>query len=65
MADSSPSGGVGAAIRYIFVLSFLLILVAYYLGSTNVIDSLGRNVTGLVNATTGRNAQGQFAGYPH
>ena len=53
------------ALRYIFILSFILILVAYYLGSTNVINSLGSNLTGLVNTVTGRNAQGQFAGYPH
>lgn len=57
--------GVGAAIRYIFILSFLLILVAYYLGSTNVINAFGSNLTGLINTSTGRTANGQFAGYAH
>ena len=52
------------ALRYIFVLSFILILVAYWAGSTQVISSLGGNLTGLINTVTGRNAQGQFAAYP-
>jgi hypothetical protein len=51
------------ALRYIFILSFVLILVAYYLGATNVIGSLGSNIDGLINTVTGRTANGQFAGY--
>jgi len=53
-----------AAIRYIFVLSFVLILVAYYVGSTNLIDTLRKAGVSLINAGTGRNVNGDFAGYP-
>ena len=53
------------ALRYIFILSFVLILVAYYLGSTNVLNALGSNLIGLIDTATGRTANGQFAGYPH
>lgn len=49
---------------YLFALSALLIVVAYFTGSTSVISAFS---TGLVNvgyAFTGRTPQGQFAAYP-
>lgn len=55
---------VDSAIRYIFVLSLILIIVAYYVGSQNVLSTLGGTTTSLLNTATGRNAQGQFASYP-
>jgi hypothetical protein len=53
------------ALRYIFVLSLILILVAYYAGSTNLASTIGQQVNSLILTSTGRNAQGQFANYPH
>lgn len=52
------------ALRYIFVLSFILIIVAYYAGSINVIGTGGQTATNLIYASTGRTPQGQFASYP-
>lgn len=55
---------VDSAIRYIFVLSLILILVAYFAGSKQVIGSLASATGGLINTSTGRNSQGNFASYP-
>lgn len=52
------------ALRYIFVLSFILIIVAYYAGTQNVITTTGSALTGLSYAVTGRTQQGNFAAYP-
>lgn len=51
-------------IRYLFILSLVLIGVAYYVGSTNLLKTgfSGLNQIGLT--FTGRNAAGQFANYP-
>lgn len=56
MADST--------IRYIFLLSALLIVVAYFVGAATETNSLAAGVTKLVYAVTGRNTTGQFAAYP-
>lgn len=55
---------IDKALFYIFFLSLVLVLVAYYLGTRQVLDSLFAGVTGLINTATGRNASGQFAAYP-
>lgn len=56
MADST--------IRYIFLLSALLIVVAYFVGAATETNSLANGMTKLVMAITGRNpSTGQFAGY--
>lgn len=55
---------VDSAIRYIFVISLVLIIVAYWLGSQKVLTTLGTTTGSLINTATGRNAQGQFAAYP-
>jgi hypothetical protein len=51
-------------IRYIFLLSALLILVAYFVGAATDTNSLANGLVKLTYAVTGRNAQGQFAAYP-
>lgn len=52
------------ALYYIFILSLVLIVVVYFAGSTNVLQTLGTQFGNLLNISTGRNTQGQFAGYP-
>ena len=51
-------------IRYIFILAFVLIVVAYWAGSTKVLGSLFSGTTALDYAVTGRDASGKFAAYP-
>lgn len=53
-----------STIRYIFLLSALLIVVAYFVGAATETNTLAAGITKLIYAVTGRNAQGQFAGYP-
>lgn len=52
------------ALRYIFVLSFILIIVAYYAGSKQILTTGGTVAVNLLNASTGRTSSGTFAGYP-
>ena len=52
------------ALNYIFWLSLILIAVAYYAGSTKVLNAIGQNVGSLMLTATGRNANGDFAAYP-
>ena len=52
------------ALYYIFILSLVLIAVAYYAGTSNVLQTLGTQFGNLLNISTGRTTQGQFAGYP-
>lgn len=56
MADST--------IRYIFLLSALLIVVAYFVGAATETNSLANGIVKLMYAATGRSPSGQFAGYP-
>jgi len=52
------------ALTYIFWLSLFLIAVAYYAGTTKILNAAGSNVGSLILTSTGRNAAGQFANYP-
>jgi hypothetical protein len=52
------------ALRYIFVLSVILILVAYYAGTQRVATTFGTQLGNLINISTGRTTSGQFAAYP-
>ena len=52
-------------LRYLFILALVLIAVAYWVGSTNVLGSLFSGVNTLGLTFTGRNNQGNFAPYPH
>lgn len=51
-------------VRYLFILALILIVVAYFAGSTQVLSTIGTQVGNLGNVFTGRNSQGQFAAYP-
>ncbi len=51
------------AVTYIFWLSLFLIAVAYYAGTTKVLDSVGTNVGSIILKSTGRDSSGKFAGY--
>lgn len=51
-------------LRYMFILGVILIVVAYYVGSTGLLKTIFGGVNQLDLTATGRNAQGNFAGYP-
>lgn len=51
-------------IQYLFILALVLILVAYYVGSTGLLKTSGTVGVNLLNASTGRTQQGTFANYP-
>lgn len=56
---------VDDAIRYIFILSLILILVAYFAGTQRVAETFGTQITNLIDVVTGRvPSTGQFASYP-
>jgi hypothetical protein len=55
---------VEAAIRYIFVLSFILIIVAYWAGSTQILSTGGKTLVSILQTSTGRDVNGKFASYP-
>jgi uncharacterized membrane protein len=51
-------------LNMVFVLIFLLIVVAYFRGSIAVVGSLGENINGLINTLQGKNSNGEFSKYP-
>lgn len=51
-------------IRYIFILSAILIAFAYFVGASTDTNSLANGIVKLVYAVTGRDATGKFAAYP-
>lgn len=53
-----------STIRYVFLLSALLIVLAYFVGAATETDALANGLTRLVYALTGRSSNGQFAAYP-
>jgi len=55
---------VDKALTYIFWLSLLLILVAYYAGSVKLFHEIGVSVGNLILVSTGRDSSGKFAAYP-
>ncbi len=56
------------ALRYLFILALVLILVAYFAGSTQLFSTIGTQIGNLGNVFTGRYASGanagKFAAYP-
>lgn len=53
------------AIRYIFILSLILILVAYWAGTQRVASTFGQQLSNIIDVVTGRNpSTGNFAAYP-
>lgn len=51
-------------IQYLFILALVLIVVAYYVGATNILSTGGSVLNQLGNTYTGRTQGGAFAGYP-
>jgi hypothetical protein len=51
-------------VSYLFVLSLVLIIVAYWAGSNAVLGTIFAGANTLGDTYTGRNAQGNFAAYP-
>lgn len=51
-------------IYYGFVIMLVLILVVYYVGATNVGQTLFTGIVNTVYALTGRSQQGVFQNYP-
>lgn len=52
------------ALFYIFALSLLLIALAYYTGLQTDAAALKNALVSILYAVTGRNSEGNFAGYP-
>ena len=53
-----------AALRYIFVLTAILIIVAYWAGASKVLSTSFQGINSLGLTFSGRNQQGNFAAYP-
>lgn len=53
-----------STIRYIFILSAILIIAAYAVGVATDTNAFSNGLVRVVNAATGRNAAGNFAAYP-
>lgn len=51
-------------IRYIYILSALLIAAAYFVGVSTDVNAFSAGATKLIYAVTGRDAKGAFAAYP-
>lgn len=52
------------ALYYIFILSLVLVALAYYTGLQTDAGALKNAFTSIIYAVTGRNSSGNFAGYP-
>jgi len=52
------------ALKYIFWLSLVLIVVAYYAGSVQVLNAAGKQLGQTILYSTGRDSSGKFAAYP-
>ncbi len=51
--------------RYLFVLALALMVLAYYAGAKQLLGTIFSGANQLDLTVTGRDAQGQFANYPH
>lgn len=52
------------AVRYLFILSLVLIFVAYYAGLVTDIKAFAGAGDTLLKTATGRNLNGDFSAYP-
>lgn len=52
------------ALRYFFMISIVLVLVAYFTGTVNIANALTHMIQTISYAATGRDSAGQFAAYP-
>ena len=55
---------IDRSLQWIFAISLILVLVAYWAGTRGVLNAFFTGFNSLLLTTTGRNAQGQFAAYP-
>ena len=55
---------VDHALTWIFGISLVLVLLAYYVGTVADTNALFGNFNNLLKTVTGRNAAGNFAPYP-
>ncbi len=55
---------VDKTIYYGFIISLVLVLVVYYIGTTSVGQTLFAGIVSTSYALTGRTPQGTFANYP-
>lgn len=55
---------VDHALTWIFGISLVLILLAYYVGTVADVNAFGGQFNNLLKTLTGRNAAGNFAAYP-
>ena len=56
---------VDKALTWIFFISLVLVLVAYYVGTRSTVSAFSTAIDSLLMTVTGRNpATGNFAGYP-
>lgn len=51
-------------VKYLFWISLLLVVLAYWAGALKLIPALGTQLVNVIFASSGRNLQGQFAPYP-
>ncbi len=51
-------------ITYLFLLSLVLVAVAYYVGLKSDAATIGAQANAILQTATGRNAAGTFASYP-
>lgn len=54
---------MGQVLTIIFVLLLVLLLVTYYTGTTQDLQSFGSFFTSVAYAVTGRNSNGSVTGY--
>jgi hypothetical protein len=57
-------GRYNVVITYLFILSLVLVVVAFYAGASTDATAFGKVFNGILNTATGRNSSGQFASYP-
>lgn len=50
--------------KYLFWISLVLIFFVYFAGATKVIPAIGQQLVNLIQASQGRNQQGNYPAYP-
>lgn len=55
---------MSAALWYVFILSLVLVIVAYYVGFQTDVNTISTAFTNIVQTATGRNSSGTFSAYP-
>ena len=55
---------VDRALQWIFIISLVLVLVAYWAGTRGVANAFFTGFNSLLLTVTGRDSSGKFAAYP-